>query len=302
MNANLPPFSRRNSGSGSAAGNARIQRLASRLPWLHSLIWPLLPCVLLSSASAELLFHESFDYPGGQELGETVLTSQRWENDKSQFVVVTGSLDYAGIQPAVGNRLSVVSTSPSLDSVRTAKGVWPAQSSGALYVSFLLKVESPDGIQMSGHGTPVLTVGKTANGSHLFGVNLLNQDGIRLGAIKYSSSAVPASSAFCTNGPGANLPANGTTTCLVVAKYEWVDGPTNDIVTLWVNPEKMGGAEAPGGEVFTQAGTDGADVAGRLTLSRGPHVNLDEIRIGRTWADVTPVGGLRRLANNTQSL
>jgi hypothetical protein len=253
-------------------------------------------CLLPPAARAGLLFYEGFDYPKGEELGQMTASSQRWENDKSQFVVVTGSLEFAGIRSSSGNRLNVASTSPSLDSVRTAKGVWPAQSSGALYVAFLLKVESSDGIANTGQGTPVLTLGRTANNAHLFGISLLNHDGLKLGVVKYPCSALPVSSGFITNGTGTNLAANGSTTCLVVARYEWVDGPDNDIVTIWVNPENLGGTEAPAGQASTVGGADGAGAAGRLTLCRGPHVNLDEIRIGQTWAEVTPKSGPRQLA------
>jgi signal transduction histidine kinase len=65
----------------------------------------------------------------------------------------------------------------------------------------------------------------------------------------------------------------------------------NDTVTLWVNPTTLGAAEDAGNRISTSAGADGAKSAGRLTLSRGPNVSIDEVRIGQTWADVTPAVG-----------
>ena len=103
------------------------------------------------------------------------------------------------------------------------------------------------------------------------------------------------SAAFFASGPGANLSADGSTTCLIVAKYEWVAGATNDVVTVWVNPDGLGATEDSANKISTSAGTDGTHTAGRLTLSRGPHVNIDEIRIGQTWADVTPKRGSGQL-------
>jgi len=258
-------------------------------PWFP-LLAMLLLCLLAPNTQAALLFYEGFDYSVGAELGETAPSGTCWENDKSQFTIVTGSLDYAGLNSSTGNRLSVASITPSLDSVRTTRGAWSVQSSGALYVSFLLKIDSTDGITTTGNGTSVLTLGRTSNNSHLFGVNLLDSDGIKLGVLKYSSGGEPVSSAFFSSGIGANLPVNGSTTCLVVAKYEWVDGPTNDVVTVWVNPQSLGASEDPNNKVSASVGADGTDPAGRLTLSRGPHLDIDEIRIGRTWADVTPTG------------
>ena len=248
----------------------------------------LLPVLLLSNGQAALLFYEGFDYSMGEQLGEAASTSSRWENDKDQFTVVAGSLDYARIQASTGNRLNVASTSLSLDSVRTALGAWASQSNGTLYASFLLRVESMKGIGTNDAGTSVLTIGKTSNNSELLGINLLNDGGVKLGVLKYPSSSSQVSSAFLASGPGANLSVDGSATYLVVAKYEWVAGATNDVVTLWVNPGDLGASEDPASQVSTSAGTDGSQTAGRLTLSRGPHLNIDEIRIGQSWAEVTP--------------
>jgi hypothetical protein len=255
----------------------------------------LLVVQLLMSAQATLLFYEGFNYPNGAELGE-VVTNPPWENDKSQFTVGGGNLDYPGIQASAGGRLNVTATAPSLDSVRTTSSAWAAQHGGTLYVSFLLRLESVDGIGTQGDGTSVLTIGKASNGAHLFGVNLLNRDGIKLGVVKYPSSTFPISSAFFSSGPGTNLSANGSATCLIVAKYEWVKGATNDVVTVWLNPGGLGATEDPANQVSTSSGPDGDQTAGRLTLSRGPHLNIDEIRIGQTWADVTPTARARQLA------
>lgn len=264
--------------------------------WL-TLLSVLVVNLLAAPAPAALLFYEGFDYPKGEELGDTILSSQNWENDKSQFKVGAGNLDFAGLRRSTGNHLDVTATSPSLDSVRTVPDTWPAQSTGDLYISFLLRVESADQIAGTGDGTSVLTLSRAANNTQLLGINLLNHDGIKLGILKYPSTNSRSSAVFFSTGAGANLAADGSVTYLVVAKYKWVDGPDNDVVTVWVNPAGLGGAEDPDHRVSTDAGADGNQMAGRLTLSRGPDLTIDEIRIGQTWADVTPTSGLRRLAN-----
>jgi hypothetical protein len=257
-----------------------------RFQWLAVLAVSTLLC---SCAQAALLFYEGFDYPIRTELGDTIVTSARWENDKSQFTVAAGSLGRDGLATSTGNRLAVTPTSPSLDSVRTASGAWTPQGDGTLYVSFLVKIESVESIDATGDGTSVLTIGRAANNSCLLGINLLNHGGIKLGVLKYPSGSVQVSSAFFSSGSGTNLPADGSSTCLIVAKYEWVDGASNDIATVWLNPSGLGANEDPANKVSTSAGADGAETAGRLTLSRGPHLSIDEIRIGRTWAEVTPI-------------
>jgi len=254
---------------------------ANALLGLVTLLW-------VPAAQATLLFYDGFDYPAGEELGE-FSSSTNWGNDKNPFTIVSGSLYYPGIEGTTGNRVNAKATTPSLDSVRTLDGLWPKQSSGALYVSFVLRLHSFAEIGGTGEGTPLITISDAFSNSELLGINLLNDGRMRLGVLKYPSSSTPvSSSAFFASGPGANLFVDGSTTYLIVAKYEWVAGATNDVVTLWVNPTSLGAGEASGNKVATSTGVDGTGNAGRLTLCRGPNVNLDEVRIGLTWAAVTP--------------
>jgi pectate lyase len=242
---------------------------------------------LLPNAPAALLFYEGFDYPDGQELGDPA-GIPAWENGKSQITIGAGSLQHVGIEAAIGNRMHGAATTASFDGTRTSAGAWPEQSTGVLYCSFLLRVESATGLATTGEGTSVLTIGRTSNSSQMIGVSLLNSEGIKIGVIKYPGGATPSSSAFFTTGVGADV---GTGTVLVVAKYEYEDGAENDVVTVWVNPTTTGGTEDPENFVATNTGVDGNKTLGRLTLCRGPNVSIDEIRIGQTWAEVTPTGG-----------
>lgn len=242
-----------------------------------------------SKAQAALLLYDGFDYSVGEQLGEAS-SATRWSNDKEQFIIARGSLDYAALAASTGNRVNVAAVTPNLDSVRTLDGSWPKQTKGTLYVSFLLRLHSRAEISDTAEGTSLLTVGNTFNRTELLGLNLrLAQGAVQLGVLKYASTNTPASAAaFFTAGPGANLSADGATTYLVVAKYEWTEGAANDVVTLWVNPKQLGQTEDPDSRIFTSAGNDGSGGAGRLTLTRGPNVNLDELRVGLTWAEVTP--------------
>jgi hypothetical protein len=266
----------------------RTARFFSRIFRIVKICGFLVVFASILEARAALLFYEGFDYPNGEQLGDVSVTSRPWQNHKSQFTIAAGSLESSGLKNPIGNRLHAATTSPSMDSVRTIPLAWEAQSRGALYLSFLLRIESKSGIDTATNGTSVLTISKTANNTQLFGVNLLNHEGIKLGVIKYPSTNLPVSSAFFSSGPGANLCADGSKAYLVVAKYEWVAGADNDIVTVWIDPETLDVGEDPAHKVFTNSGSDGSQPAGRLTLSRGPNLSIDEIRIGQNWADVTP--------------
>jgi len=75
--------------------------------------------------------------------------------------------------------------------------------------------------------------------------------------------------------------------------YEIIAGAANDVSSIWLNTAQFGGTEplasatAVGGTDFSAAG------AGRLMLRQAsatltPFVQIDEIRVGTTWNDVTP--------------
>jgi pectate lyase len=245
---------------------------------------------LAPSSRAALLFYDDFAYATGNTLGSGDSIAA-WENAKSNITITEDSLNYGGLQSSTGNRVNVNGGSSNLDGARTKDGAWASQTNGTLYVSFLLKLNGIGGIATSGNGTPMVNLCRTGSSSQqLLSLNLLNDSGIKLGVLKYPSSSTAGSSAFFAAGPGANLSADGATTYLIVAKYEWVEGAGNDIVTVWVNPGNLGGIEDSGNKVFTSVGTDGAANVGRLFINRGPALDLDELRIGTTWAAVTPTG------------
>lgn len=79
-------------------------------------------------------------------------------------------------------------------------------------------------------------------------------------------------------------------TYFVVVKYD-LNGTSNDIVTIWINPASLGGSEPTGG-TSNSSGTLGTittfgSVAVR-NASATPNADIDEIRVGTTWASVAP--------------
>jgi pectate lyase len=247
------------------------------------MLWVLIiPALLWHNAVAVPLFYDDFNYTVGDDLGDSS-SATKWANPKSNITIGPGSLNYGGLQSSSGNSVAVNGGSSNLDGARTTASAWASQTNGTLYFSFLLKLNS----------TPIVNLSQAGSASQqLISLNLLNSSGIKLGVLKYPSSGSSVSSAFFATGAGANLAADGSATYLVVAKYEWVPGLANDVVTVWVNPTHLGGSEDGGNKVFTSTGTDGTANAGRLYISRGPNLNLDELRIGTNWADVTPPTGV----------
>jgi hypothetical protein len=83
---------------------------------------------------------------------------------------------------------------------------------------------------------------------------------------------------------------NFGTTYLVVVKYDRGASPT--VASLWVNPVSLGGSE-PGGSVSNASGTGAFATFASVCIrnsSATPKADIDEVRAGITWADVTPSG------------
>lgn len=263
-------------------------------PWRTCRLAGTALAMALTPAHGALLFAEGFDYPVGRELGEPS-SAAVWENDKDEIRIAAGSLARPGLAAPGGNSLAFTPAEPNPDGVRTVPGAWREQFSGTLYVSFVLRVESVAGISGESEGSALLTLGHASNNSPLLSINLVRGETVRLGVVKYPSFGALASDAvFFAEGEGAELKADGSTDYLVVAKYEWVEGEANDKVALWVNPTTLGSGEDPERKVVAAEGADGDKSAGRLTLCRGPHVRIDELRLGQSWAEVTPPAAARR--------
>lgn len=86
------------------------------------------------------------------------------------------------------------------------------------------------------------------------------------------------------------LDLNFGTTYLVVVKYDRGASPT--MASLWVNPASLGGAE-PSGAVTNNSGTTAFASFASICIRNNattPKAQIDEVRIGTAWADVTPTG------------
>jgi hypothetical protein len=87
-------------------------------------------------------------------------------------------------------------------------------------------------------------------------------------------------------------------TIFIVGSYEAVVGTQNDIARLWINPNPSTFADGTFSPITTPPtladtttaiGTDIGIASVILRQSTAPLLTLDELRVGTTWADVTPV-------------
>jgi pectate disaccharide-lyase len=232
---------------------------------------------LLPTSQATLYFEDHFPWSTGN-LG-TVGSSGGWSGSNSGVTVTTNSLDATllGLLAATGNKVTTTTSSSSGTYNQFNSGI----ITGDVYCSFLLRVNSTTGLD----GTGKVIVGLIRNGSsssyYVDAWLRLNGANVEIGLSKLRAGTTWRSA-----------PLTVGTTYLVVVKYQFVANSNNDGVSLWVNPTALGGGE-PGADVSFSTGSDGNNSTGigRCYLYGGMTVDLDELRIGSTWADVAPSGG-----------
>ena len=258
--------------------------------------------LLLQNTFASLYLEESFPYAVGN------LTGQNGWSGGSGSQVVIGNLTYAGLQsPAVtSNKVSLPATASTALKSFNASPI----TSGSVYLSFIFKqttlATSTTGSTIAGlddDGTVTTGSGRVASalGVHVKQTNTTTY----LVGIRKALGA--------TAGGGTDLFYTGASfvvsdVVFVVARYSFGAGVGDDTVTLWVNPatNSFGGIEPVASIAATNTGntTDATQLQYafvRCNSSTTSGINeLDNLRIGSTWADVTPTGGSTPPETNSQ--
>jgi PKD repeat protein len=241
---------------------------------------------------AQTILYEDFNYTppayvGGN--GNAGSTSNNWtthsvtSGQTTTINVVNGNLSYPGLFPPNGYKVSMFGNN-NLTSRDINRAI--TYSGNVLYFSVLLNLVDNSGITTTGDyfmhfGT---TAGTTVT---IFGARL-GAKSVNSGAnyrfmIENTSGGTPTFTEFPQD-------LNFGTTYLVVCKYDKSSSPT--VANLWVNPASLGGTE-PSGSVTNNSGTGTFNIFASVCLRNNattPKVEIDEIRVGPTWADVTPLG------------
>lgn len=234
-----------------------------------------------AAAQTTLPFHEPFpdSYPENTLLGAgttaTLWSAGSGTGGGSAYVSSSAALSYAGLDIGGGRGL----VQPQGGTARNRGVPFTPQTLGAanptVYASFLLQPKT----------TPTST---------------------RLIAYLQSSTSAgtPSAGVFINTSlqlqvsRNTTTPAASTTSALslnetyfVVFAYKWNSGTGNDQVALWLNPTPGSSEPAPIISTTTGGGDVSALAAFFLAVpgsSTGSTNWVDEIRVGLSWADVTP--------------
>ncbi len=241
---------------------------------------------LTNIANATILAYEPFNYAVGPINNGDATTATgtptattgggfagSWFAGGSGTTIV-GGLSYAGLQTA--NNALQWTTSVPYQGENLATAILPA-ATPTVYVSFL-------------YNAPSFTANKTG-----FAVD--NGAGQNKGYYMGMTASGTFGVATIDNGSGTVLgTASGSisfnTTYFIVVKFVKDSGGVYyQSGSIYINPTP-GGLEPAASGTFTGTYTDMTKIADFLTALGGSTVVCDEIRIGTTWADVTPPSGV----------
>ncbi len=243
----------------------------------------ILPAIVLAAASthAALILQDSFSYNPG-DLGQ-VNTGNVWSRTGTgdSIQVVNGSLSYSGIPASAGNRVQWGGDG------RISRHDFTAVSSGSLYASFLYRMDNLGALSTTGGA--VVGFINAANVSNPNARVYVRKDAADPTAFNFGVLERASAITWSTEKyqPGE--------TYFLVMALDFIAGTNNDQAHLWINPtgSDLGSAVRPQSQLTASGGED-ASLVSRFRLVQNPSggsadlQSVDELRIGTTWAEVTP--------------
>ena len=231
----------------------------------------------IQSARAAQFFTDGFNYaPGGlnaSDVSPAGLSGNAYSSGSSHITVVSGDLTYAGLQDLGGNSIQDVWGVSAGSVINT----YTSQTSGSVYYSFLINCS------VAPSASTYLTSLNPGTGAPNGSTDALQVDvapsgaGFKVGLRTAGASITTAATVLSLN-----------TTYLVVAEYTF--GGTGS-ASLFLNPI-AGGAQPTADVTLAGNGTVAslADVGWKAqTTPTTGTFNLDNVFIGSTWGDVTPL-------------
>ncbi|MGQ9848125.1 MAG: T9SS type A sorting domain-containing protein, partial [Bacteroidales bacterium] len=238
-------------------------------------------------------FYDGFTGTGniGGDCADASCNNNGWythsnNNSTATIDIVPGSLDYPGLQPSIGNKIYL--TGNTLLLKRDVNAAVTINGNVAYYSALINLVDttnlSENAFEKNYFMHFASEAGNTFNDNQFFARLAATTTGATTYKLGISSSSTTFTS-FPTD-------LNCGTTYLIVVKYNKSTGKA----TLWVNPTSLGTTEPTSGSVtssdsFTASGIASICIRnGYSTVVNGgtPKMYIDEIRVGETWASVTP--------------
>lgn len=246
-------------------------------------LWLLAVVLFAGSGVAwgQLLLTEPFNYPPHATDGLAKQSSGVWKkfNSGDSLLVESGNLSYSGLPTSTGNKVTFGGAGTDYYTS------FASQTSGTVYMSFLMNITDLGSLTTTG-GYPIGFIdGGTSNFASRLWIRLSGTSNFNLGI---NAGSVSSNTAWASNTLSTN------TTYLVVISYQFVSGNSNDISKIWINPV-LGNSSEPTAQATStnSSANDNANIQRVFlrqdaTTSTPGTIQFDEIRVGTTWASVTP--------------
>jgi len=224
----------------------------------------------------DLVVYDPFDYTPGSTLnnvGGWSITSAA-ENG----VVEAGNLSVPGLRDSVGNRYTLTGST----SMRKPFGEY---TNGTVYFSFAFRLDNPGTSTGSetfaglSYGTSTafpIKINLIGDGSGSYQLGLYKRGATAYGSVDTTHTFTSADTVF------------------VVGRLRFVDGEANNLIDMWVNPSPLTfGLDTPPPATIADVGLGQTDDPSIdrffMRWSSGyPKRTYDEVRVGFSWAEVTP--------------
>ncbi|WP_269540446.1 hypothetical protein [Cerasicoccus fimbriatus] len=239
----------------------------------------LLLLLSVSQATANVVYYEPFADPA--EAPPTGWTAANGTSGE-----VAGSLSYPGLAPSSGNHFGI--SGPANYSSPT----FTAMTSGETYFySLLFRMDDLSSLSTTGFGSNLILLSPTttvSNGVASFGV-VKDADNASAYNLVFDGDFRGPSSGSSVKDPNLIEYSPGQT-ILLIGSYTNGTGEAN----FWVNPDSssFGSISAPT-PYISDTGNNSRLIQMMLinsgtSASTRPGFSIDEIRVGTSWADVTP--------------
>lgn len=264
---------------------------------LQSLLVAFLLVFTTLSAQAKLLLTENFNYSTenlygqGTSIDPTGLGWIRYSTQTNNPIqVVDGALVYAGYQEtATGKAAKITNGGTTDEDLQFAFSKDPI-TSGSFYASMLVNIT--DAGQGDKPAYFIAFTGKTSKG-WVDGVNATEYG--RIFSIKSGEGKFQLGISKNNASPSVTTEdLDLGKTYLLVLKYEFIDGSSNDITSLWVNPADFKNEPTTTligtisqGDASATNGLQGIEIRQGQNFERlTPTATIDVIRVATTWAEL----------------
>lgn len=227
-----------------------------------------------SVLAATTMLVEDFSYTPG-----TALTANGWTAHSAAgtnpITVVSPGLTYAGYPSSgVGNTVALTTTGE--DDSKT----FTSQTSGSVYAAAMVNITSTQTT-----GDYFFHMGPSPIGTSFFARVFVKKDP---SSTNFAFGIQKGSTANAAYTPFSYVPG---TTYLIVVKYNFVAGATNDTANLFVNPTLGGVEPSPTVTATVDTSADATNI-GSVALRQGSSTSasilrIDGIRVGDTWDNAT---------------